>query len=645
MAKKLGERLIESGLITAEALEKALAQQRITGHKLGDCLVEIGLLQESTLLRFLAAEFKTRFVSTDKLAQVKIPTEVLDKIPVRMAEQQLVLPIAYDDERRALSVVMAEPQNEALVKEIALVTEMEEVHAFIGLRSAILAGIRKHYYGDPTAFSQPESAGPTAARADLSTLSRAYENSAIRSSATLRGDGTDGRTRRPTQNPTQLKDMLGAVRGQIGDNDYIETLNILIGMLELRREHFRGHSAQLARQSSQLARRLGLPPRDVSFIAIAAYLHDLGKPGDKHFTLASHQAQPEWKADAKRYFRAPIKLFETVHLPVQVNQILAQLHEAYDGSGVPQGARGDEIAAGARVLAAVDAYLDLTKNPRNGHGRALSKTEALAHLRQEAGKLYDPQVVEILERLQSGDLLRQRIECDGRVILVAESDATVRTSLVDALLRAGLVAHGVGSLDGVAESLVKGDGDLLVVGLRFGMPDLLALTQYVRGQPESSGLPIAVLGEPDGPTKAQLQNHGVNTIIPLPLDAESAAQTIMDLNEERIVHGGPARVVFGSFDELAVNEVLAVLARDRKSGKLTIQRQGREAQVQLESGRAVYAAMDGKTPEEALIEIATHSQGDFAFDANAVLMDTPNVDLDLESLIRKIKPAQAQAAG
>src|SRR3954470_20865629 len=154
MAKKLGERLIESGLITAESLEKALAQQRITGHKLGDCLVEIGVLQEATLLRFLAAEFKTRFVSSDKLAQVKIATEVLDKIPVRMAEQQLILPIAYDPERKALSVVMAEPQNEALVKEIALVTEMEEVHAFIALRSAILAGIRKHYYGDHSAFSQ-----------------------------------------------------------------------------------------------------------------------------------------------------------------------------------------------------------------------------------------------------------------------------------------------------------------------------------------------------------------------------------------------------------------------------------------------------------------------------------------------------------
>lgn len=642
MAKKLGERLIESGLITAESLEKALAQQRITGHKLGDSLVEIGLLQEAQLLRFLAAEFKTRFVSTDKLAQVKIPTEVLDRIPVRMAEQQLVVPIAYDPERKALSVVMAEPQNEALVREIALVTDMEEVHAFIALRSAILATIRKHYYGDPTAFSAPDPSA-TSARSDLSTLSRAYESSS-KSSSSLRVDPNDTRLRgRPTTSqPTQMRDMLGAGRG-LGDNDYIETLNILVGMLEARREHFRGHSQLLARQSAQVARRLGLPPRDVSHISIACYLHDVGKPSDKHFTLASTAAQAEWKADAKRYARAPIKLFETVHLPVQVNAILAQLHEAFDGSGVPQGAKGEDIAAGARVIAAVDAYLDLTKNPRNGRGRVFQKHEALAHLREESGKLYDPQVVEILERLQSGDLLRQRIECDGRVILVAESDASVRAALVESLLQAGLVAHGVPALDGVPEALIRGEADLLVMALRFGVQDLLALTQYVRSQPESAGIPIAVLGEPDPQSRAQLEQYGVSTIIPLPLDPDGAPQTIMDLNEARIMHGGPARVVQGTFDELGVADVLATLARDRKSGKLTTQRAGKEAWLQLESGRIILAGMDNKAPEEAMIEIATNSHGDFSWDANALLMDPPALDVDLEALLRKLRPASASA--
>src|SRR5215475_13857735 len=98
MAKKLGERLVESGIATPDAIEQALQHQRITGHKLGDCLVETGLVSEQSLLRFLATEFNTRFVSTEKLSRAKIHSDVLDRVPVRMAETQLFLPLAVDPE-------------------------------------------------------------------------------------------------------------------------------------------------------------------------------------------------------------------------------------------------------------------------------------------------------------------------------------------------------------------------------------------------------------------------------------------------------------------------------------------------------------------------------------------------------------------
>ena len=49
--KRLGERLIEAGLVSAEAIDQALAHQKITGHRLGDCLVELGLVQENAQLK------------------------------------------------------------------------------------------------------------------------------------------------------------------------------------------------------------------------------------------------------------------------------------------------------------------------------------------------------------------------------------------------------------------------------------------------------------------------------------------------------------------------------------------------------------------------------------------------------------------
>jgi response regulator RpfG family c-di-GMP phosphodiesterase len=103
--------------------------------------------------------------------------------------------------------------------------------------------------------------------------------------------------------------------------------------------------------------------------------------------------------------RRTVKLFETAHLPPAVNTVLSQIYEAYDGSGVPLGTKGEEISLGARILSAVDSFLDLTKNPANAQGKTVPKAQALEHLRKNAGVLYDPVVADIVGQVQSGELL------------------------------------------------------------------------------------------------------------------------------------------------------------------------------------------------------------------------------------------------
>ncbi len=120
-----------------------------------------------------------------------------------------------------------------------------------------------------------------------------------------------------------------------------------------------------------------------------------------------------------------------MHLPGGVNAVLAQIYEAFDGSGVPQGAKGDDISQGARIISAVDAFFELTRNPFNLHGRVMTKHEAIASMREQAGTLFDPVVVDMLDVLQSGDLLKQRVEQDGRQVFVADPDEAVRTDLMD----------------------------------------------------------------------------------------------------------------------------------------------------------------------------------------------------------------------
>lgn len=646
MAKRLGERLIEAGLASAEAVDSALQHQKITGHRLGDCLVELGLVQETALLRFLATEFKTRYVSADKLAKATIPPEVLDKVPVRMAEAQCFLPIAYDAERKILSVVMAEPQKADLVREIALVTEMNEVFPFIGVRNAILAGIKKHYYGDPTAFASLESGAvqsvprpstPSGLR-DPNEPSRVTAMPDPSSRTSVSGSGRSS----SRLNPTQLREALGAVRGSVGENDFLETLNILVSLIEMPRKDFRSHSAQVARQSALIARRIGVPPRDVANTQIAAYLHDLGKKADRHFTLPLLASNPDLKGEAKRYLRAPVKLFETVHLPTQVNSLLAHLYEAWDGSGIPQGVKGEDIPAGARIIACVDAFLDYTRNPFNPMGRILPKQEALDTLHAQGGALFDPVVVDALITLQSGDLLKQRVETDGRQIFIADPDEATRTDLMDAVSKMGLVVQSVLKLDGVIDAVLANEADTVTVGLGYGVGDIVALTQFIRARPESASLPVLVLGDPtDAQTKDRLLQAGITGFVPNHGNPDDAAVVIRGAYADRVEHGGPGHVVRGSFDELAAAELVRILGSARKSGRLVVRSGPQEGHLQLERGRVMHAAFADKKGEPAITTLLSLPQAEFQFDPESVLTEMPNVDKDLEVLARQLATASA----
>jgi response regulator RpfG family c-di-GMP phosphodiesterase len=385
---------------------------------------------------------------------------------------------------------------------------------------------------------------------------------------------------------------------------------------------------------------MGLQPRDVAHTSIAAYLHDLGKRPDKHFTLPLLAAQADARSEAKRFIRAPIKLFETVHLPGGVNGILAQLYEAWDGSGIPQGAKGEDITAGARIIAAVDAFFDLTRNPFNVFGRVMAKQEALDYLHEHSGTLFDTVVVDTLTTLQSGDLLRQRMENDGRQVFIADPDEGVRTDLMDALAKAGMVVQSVLKLDGVIDAALANEADTIAVGLSYGVGDIVALTQFVRARPESASVPILVMGDPTDPaSRERLVQAGVSGFIALPLNPEEAALTIRGAYVDRIEHGGVGHVVRGGFDELPPAELAKILGAHRKSGRLVVRSGPSEGYLQFERGRVMYAALGDKKGEAALEPLLALPQADFQYDPEALLTDLPNMDQDLELLARSLAPA------
>src|SRR6185369_1579248 len=640
MSPKLGDRLVAAGLVTREAVQQALEQQRLTGHRLGDSLVEMGLLGESSLLRFLASELKTRYVSAEKLSRAQIPSDLLDRVPVRLAEAHHFLPLAVDDERRILSIVAAEPQNEKLLRDVASIADVDEVYAYIALRSVVRAGIQKHYYADTTAFASLTS-GPRASRADLAGIAAAYESAGSSKQAPpvplrLRGESSQARTPAArSSRPTTGESGLVAGRGAVDQTDYLETLRVLVDQLERSRGELRGHSAQLARQASLVAMRLALPAREVSGVALAAFLHDLGK-GPLHLTLAGTARNPEWKAEAKKVALTPVHMFESVHLPAQVGATLAQLYEAWDGSGTPHGAHGEDIASGARILAAVDSWLDLTRNPGNGFGRLFTREQALSYMAEQAGKLFDPRVVEMLELLHSGELLRRRLESDGRQILVADPEPTRRDAVVHALGRKGLVVHATSTLESAIEAAPT--SDLWVLSSALGVAEVADAAMQLRSDSRLAGTPILVVGSVDEAGTERLMQSGVSALVGEAEAVELAVQ-VQDVVRERIAHGAPARLVQGTADELPPRDVLRILGSGRKSGRLVLRSDGPDGLLQFERGRVVWAGVDEVRGEEALTQILRAKATEFVYDPDALLMELPHLDTDLELVVRALEPA------
>ena len=640
MSPKLGDRLVAAGLVSREAVEQALEQQRLTGHRLGDSLVEMGLLGEAVLLRFLASELKTRYVSADKLSRAQIPSELLDRVPVRLAEAHHFLPLAIDDERRILSIVAAEPQNEKLLRDVANVADVDEVYAYIALRSVVRAGIQKHYYADGTAFASLTS-GPRATRADLAGIAAAYESAGSSKQAPplplrLRGESSQARTPAArASRPTTDESGLVAGRGAVDQSDYLETLRVMVDQLERPRGEMRGHSSQLARQASLVAMRLALPGREVSCVALAAFLHDLGK-GPLHLTLAGTARNPEWKAEAKKVALAPVHMFEAVHLPAQVGATLAQLYEAWDGSGTPHGAHGEDIAIGARILAAVDSWLDLTRNPGNAFGRLFTREQALSFMAEQAGKLFDPQVVEMLELLHSGELLRRRLESDGRQVLVAEPESARRDAVVHALGRKGLVVTATSTLESALEAAQT--SDVWLVSSALGVSEVADAAVQLRSDPRLAGTPLLVSGPVDEAGSDKLLQSGVNALVGM-VEAPELAVRIQETVKDRIGHGAPARVVQGTSDELPPRDVLRILGTGRKSGRLLLRSDGTEGQLQFERGRVVWAGAGPIRGEEALTQILRAKATEFVYDPDALLMELPHLDTDLELVVRALEPA------
>ena len=178
-----------------------------------------------------------------------------------------------------------------------------------------------------------------------------------------------------------------------------ETLSRLARAIEYRDAGTSAYLERMAHIAGLIAEQLGLQEDEVRVIEMAAPLHDLGKIAiPDAILLKPGPLTDEETAIMRRHPRIGHELLNGSHNRfIQAGATIAlRHHERYDGSGYPDGLKGDEIPLEARIVAVADV-LDALLSTRPYKG-AWTLDEALDWLRGESGKLFDPRCVDALLR-------------------------------------------------------------------------------------------------------------------------------------------------------------------------------------------------------------------------------------------------------
>lgn len=187
----------------------------------------------------------------------------------------------------------------------------------------------------------------------------------------------------------------------------IESAAVLMNTIEANHRYTAGHTTRVSQISRMLGSALGLPDDELSLLTTGSLLHDVGKVAlpreilDKPGRLTAEEF-----ALVKRHPVTGDHILSEFKYPgiERVRDIVRHHHERLDGSGYPDGLRGDRISLPARIVAVADVYEALTSD--RSYRAAMSASDALELIQREtAAGLFDPRVVRELHRLvESGEI-------------------------------------------------------------------------------------------------------------------------------------------------------------------------------------------------------------------------------------------------
>jgi len=179
---------------------------------------------------------------------------------------------------------------------------------------------------------------------------------------------------------------------------FMQTVEVATALSEMRDPYTAGHERRVAEIAAAIGAELGLDARRQEGLRVAGHLHDIGK-----ITIPSEILSKPGKLSAiefqlvQGHAQASYDVLKGVEFPWPVAQVALQHHERIDGSGYPQGLKGEAILLEARIMAVADVVEAMSSHRPYRAGLGIDM--ALAEIERGRGTAYDADAADACLRL------------------------------------------------------------------------------------------------------------------------------------------------------------------------------------------------------------------------------------------------------
>jgi HD-GYP domain-containing protein (c-di-GMP phosphodiesterase class II) len=203
--------------------------------------------------------------------------------------------------------------------------------------------------------------------------------------------------------------------------NYLNTIETLISSIEAKDEYTKGHSERVAAYSMSIGERLGLSELELEKLNYLSVLHDIGKIAVTDIVLNKNGKLSDLEfGQIKQHCQVGAAIVKNIRLLHENDHdVVLQHHEKWDGSGYPHGKKGAEIPLSARIIAVADAYDAMTSD--RSYRKAMPPEKAVEELTRNAGKQFDPKVVEAFVRVLP-ELSKKAGQADRKIQAAKENN-------------------------------------------------------------------------------------------------------------------------------------------------------------------------------------------------------------------------------